>query len=589
MAMGDEKRRRIVYDVLGMPDPSAGIPPGWVACGETVPADCQAIVERLTERRIRGIQKLMEIPGLPGEAHALLWRSQFHSYQDFLLAQRHANPTRKDGIAFGQSLARYPPDLNGYLAYLQTAAPTLHRFLFTPLPVVIPDWVRERHCEIVGATGSGKSVFINTDIHALRQAPQPPTILLIEPHGDLADDVARSRQIPGEDKVFLDPLLDHRFAFTVNPFDINLPRYIAEPRSDREHELVAIRRNRINLFTQSLLEVMSEMCAGNIELTRAMDTFIRPLLAALLDRRGDEPPATFLDLLRFLDDERNADLVERGRRSPYHVHAAFFAHQFYQKKWNSTKGALASRIQALLNMETFYNVIVGDGRSTIDIERLINSRRVIILRLHKDMGGDVVEAVGRFFLALFKQYAEIRPKEQRVPVHLYIDEFPRFAIDSIANALNEMRKFRLHYYLARQYRGQATSRTLEDAVRKGAKLKVFGLCAEPADEVLLANALGIEPADYKRVATGRFFLKADTMRPFLCRVPPDFAGDGFRLGEEAWEQLRAAQLQRYYRRLDARQAPREGAWEPAEAPPGDEPPPEVDEASGRPSSPPRRF
>jgi len=91
------------------------------------------------------------------------------------------------------------------------------------------------------------------------------------------------------------------------------------------------------------------------------------------------PKAELSDLLRFMSDGQNQDLVAVGRKSPNPHHAQFFKTEFHSADYKLTKRGLYTRLQRLLNDPIFSKLL--SSTSTFDLEKLINERKIIIFRL----------------------------------------------------------------------------------------------------------------------------------------------------------------------------------------------------------------
>jgi len=72
-----------------------------------------------------------------------------------------------------------------------------------------------------------------------------------------------------------------------------------------------------------------------------------------------------------MQSKKSQDLVRQGTELPYKGHRAFFVESFENPEFHSTKHALVSRLQGLLNDPIFANTIAG-GHSTIDLEKAMN-------------------------------------------------------------------------------------------------------------------------------------------------------------------------------------------------------------------------
>ena len=91
-------------------------------------------------------------------------------------------------------------------------------FRSTRVPVGIYDEDRLRHIYVIGKTGVGKSKFLSSLI--IDDLKQGRGIGLIDPHGDLIEEIIM--HIPEErkkDVIIFDPT-DEKFPFCLNPLDV---------------------------------------------------------------------------------------------------------------------------------------------------------------------------------------------------------------------------------------------------------------------------------------------------------------------------------------------------------------------------------
>ncbi len=139
--------------------------------------------------------------------------------------------------------------------------------------------------------------------------------------------------------------------------------------------------------------VSQELMSGLVEVLKdknysiQMDALVKPCIATLL-RKGDDSLEGFQ---RFMDDANNADLVQLGLKSPKESDRSFFKYGFYKSSLTLTKNSIYFKMQSLLNSHTFSNLVIG--KSTIDLEDVINSGKVIIFNLAKGRMGKKVSAV----------------------------------------------------------------------------------------------------------------------------------------------------------------------------------------------------
>ena len=88
-----------------------------------------------------------------------------------------------------------------------------------------------------------------------------------------------------------------------------------------------------------------------------MEVLITLLIYTLL-RKGD---SGIDELVRFLDNDNNQDLIQLGLKSPIKQHRDFFKNQFSKEKFNKTKDALSSKLHIFLNNPIFANFLTGDS------------------------------------------------------------------------------------------------------------------------------------------------------------------------------------------------------------------------------------
>ena len=102
--------------------------------------------------------------------------------------------------------------------------------------------------------------------------------------------------------------------------------------------------------------------------------------------------------------------------------------------------------------------IVGQPKSTINIQKIMNDEKILLVNVSKGrIGEDNSALLGAMFITKIQLAAMERVRiseEERKDFYLYVDEFQNFATDSFANILSEARKYRLNLIIAHQYIGQ---------------------------------------------------------------------------------------------------------------------------------------
>ena len=95
------------------------------------PADSPVLVRELARLRLTELKAASGIAGLPPEASNAIRQHLFHTWEDFLLQEKHGRPGRTDPIGYGRSLDHDPQDAAGYLRHIRQRDPEFGHFLFS--------------------------------------------------------------------------------------------------------------------------------------------------------------------------------------------------------------------------------------------------------------------------------------------------------------------------------------------------------------------------------------------------------------------------------------------------------------------------
>lgn len=192
-------------------------------------------------------------------------------------------------------------------------------------------------------------------------------MVLLDPHGDLAEDIRKfDLNINPSRLVYVDPFFKKGYTPTINPLQV-----------ERKKTDV----NFLEIFTQHLVSVFQELLA-DAKLTNQMRAILTPCIATLLNNYGN----SLEDLQQFMRKNKNDRFIEMGRASDIASHRKFFKHQFEESLYDYTKGSIYTKIQSLLNSNTFYNLVTGV--STIDLEKELNKGKLVVFNLAKGKLGE---------------------------------------------------------------------------------------------------------------------------------------------------------------------------------------------------------
>ena len=301
--------------------------------------------------------------------------------------------------------------------------------------------------------------------------------------------------------------------------------------------------------------------------TGNMKTLLIPCIHTLLQAKSD---ATIVDLQRFLNEEpldrndkkgprHNDALLDLGRQTVDSAHRTFFREKFRSTKYDSTKDALYTRLQDMLNSPVMRRMTVG--KSTVKLSKIINGNKILILRLPKgEIGKKTAPDFGTLVLSLLQAVALGRahiPARFRVATHVFVDEFHNFVSDYFGEIMEELAKFGLHMTLAQQYAGQGDdmSAKLRESILVNTAVKVAGRSSSVAAKRLAAE-FSVSLDELRSMDTGRFYVQSLSM-PFMQPVttPTHLLDDSRTVDKKTWDDFVAYQLERYYRPVEEEEQP----------------------------------
>jgi len=292
---------------------------------------------------------------------------------------------------------------------------------------------RRRHMYIIGKTGTGKSTLLESMI--VSDIEEGEGLAVLDPHGDSFEKLLN--YIPEErleDVVIFDPS-DLQFPVAMNMLELFDPDQIGLVASG----LVDVFRRRFEFSWGPRLEHILRNC-----------------LLTLLHI----PHSTLLGVTRLLTDRAYRKYITHLLPDP--VLKDFWEVEFEGMADSKSLVAEAispiqNRLGQFLSTPTIRN-IVGQPRSTIKLDEIINTRKILLVNLSKGKIGEDNSAILGGMLISRLQFAAMTrvslPPEERKDFFVYVDEFQNFATSAFASILSEARKYRLNLILAHQYLAQ---------------------------------------------------------------------------------------------------------------------------------------
>lgn len=336
-------------------------------------------------------------------------------------------------------------------------------FFFAPV-YRVPAQARSTHMYVIGITGKGKSKLLESclvqDIRARRGC------VLIDPHGDLTEDVLRhclTRHIltPADAKhlIYFEPTRQDR----IIPF--NVLATDGRPYEIAQRVVEAFRRT----WPESLREAPH---FSNIA-TAALMVLV-------------ENGLTLIDMHRLLvDADWREALLERTANSE----VVSFFHDRYDR-WGREAPALRESTLnkvAAFTFNPYLRLVLGQRENRLNLRRIMDEGQVLLVDLGR-CDGETRRLLGSLLVTGLEQAAASRqgiPREKRRACYTYIDEFQDFAanpgsVKSLAQILSECRKFGLHLTLAHQNLSQLSPRML-GAIGNIQTRVFFGLARRDAE------------------------------------------------------------------------------------------------------------
>lgn len=365
----------------------------------------------------------------------------------------------------------------------------------------IKDGDRLRHIWVVGKTGTGKSTMIAN--MAIDDVKKGRGMAIIDPHGDLCEDILN--YIPSNrinDTVYFNPA-DRDYPISINPLEVT---------NREEAELVVA--GLMSIFTKVWANVWSAR----------MEYILRNSFMTLTEM----PDATLADVLKLLSDQSFRNRVVSRLDDQALIH--FWKNEFDVMPEKLQKEAI-SPIQNKVGQfvtSPMIRRIIGTPKSSISIDEIMNGKKILLVNLSQGrLGEDNSALLGAMLITKFQLAAMHRvdiPKNERVPFHLYVDEFQNFATNSFIKILSEARKYGLALLLANQYMAQIPEPITKAILGNAGSMVSFAVGADDARvfhkefaEVFSENDL-VNLENYQIAI--KLMVDSHSTRPFVAKTLP---------------------------------------------------------------------
>jgi len=359
---------------------------------------------------------------------------------------------------------------------------------------------RSRHLYTIGSTGAGKTTFLKSLI--LQDIYLGRGLCLIDPHGDLAEEVAAA--IPRErlnETVYFDA------ADRGRPIGFNPLSGWEEPH---ERELVA--SDLIATFKGIWRDSWGEW----------LEYLLKNTFLALMERRG--VAVSLLSVHRMLEDEEYRKHILQGVKDP--VVSAFWKQYFDGFSTRDQR----ERISSTLNkagkfvLSPSLRNIVGQTKTGFSLNRIMDEQGILIVNLAKGrIGEDNANLLGSLIVSDIVSRTMARAgqgKASRQPFNLFIDEFQNFTTDRFASIVAEARKYGLALHISHQNFDQIDAKVLSAILKNTGTLTAFSVNFEDA-ESLARHFRPIQASALTSSQVGEFWCRAGIKTQPVTAFPPE--------------------------------------------------------------------
>ncbi len=290
---------------------------------------------------------------------------------------------------------------------------------------------RDKHFYVIGKSGMGKSTMLEN--MAIQDIQGGEGVVFIDPHGSTAEKL-------------LDFIPEDRIKDTLYlaPFDTEFPlgfNILEDVGYDNRHKVVA-----------GLMGVFERIWADSW--SARMQYILQNTLFALLEYPG----ATIIDVNRMLVNKAFRAEVVEFITDP--IVASFWKEEFanYGDRYTQeATPAIQNKIGQFVSNPLIRNIL-GQSKSTFDLRKMMDERKIVIVNLSKGRMGEANAALLGSMLVIKVYLAALSRAEEPATVmrtlpqcYFYVDEFQNVVNEAFENILSESRKYKLCLTIANQY------------------------------------------------------------------------------------------------------------------------------------------
>jgi hypothetical protein len=303
---------------------------------------------------------------------------------------------------------------------------------------------------IVGGAGHGKTQTLQHLIAADLAAVAPPSLIIIDSHGDMLSAIERLDLFHPNHGRLTDRLI------IIDPEDVEHPPALNmfDMGSQRLATYTPAQREQVEAATIELYDYIFRALSADLTSKQGVAfAFVARLLLTI--------PGATIHTLRELMEDASPSID----KSPFHnaigqlddTARAFFEAHFFTKAFADTKRQIARRIYDFIRNKTFERMF-SSSVNKLDMFEAMNSGAIVLVNTSKALLKSAASALfGRYMIALTLRAAFERvaiPPDQRRPAFLIIDEAADYFDSNVDALLTQVRKYKLGLVFAHQYLDQ---------------------------------------------------------------------------------------------------------------------------------------
>ncbi len=372
------------------------------------------------------------------------------------------------------------------------------------LPFGIKEMDKRRHMYIIGKSGTGKSTLIQNMV--VGEILKGNGVALIDPHGDLAEEILdfipKSRV---RDTVYFNPA-DSEYPIGFNPVQL-------KGTDQKQRDIIA----------DSIVGVFKKVFSS---WGPRLEYLLYNSIITVLESQN----TTLLSVQRLLVDKNYRKRVLSHVKDPAILNfwrTEFAGMEQNRKLITEAISPIQNKIGRFLSPRLIRNIL-GQVRSTINIRKIMDEGKILIVNLSKGKIGEESATllggllVTRIYSAALER-ADI-PEEERRTFSLYIDEVHSFTTDAFTSIFSEARKYGLALIMAHQFLDQLSD-SVQDAIFGNVGTIVsFNIGQEDAYTLAREFSPFLKPEDFLLLQRFEIYLKlmidGQTSNPFSAKTLP---------------------------------------------------------------------